>query len=97
MAEIIDFPPQIDNFWWSGRKDCPTCGSRLRPATRAEIQADLESADPQRRQLASLSTQGQREQVPEELNDPIDPIVSSWQFRCDGCGHRAVVTQSELS
>ena len=95
-AKIIDLPERPDNTWWSGRKGCPTCGGDLRPARLAEIEADLLSPDPQIRQLAALSTQGRRDvAVPAELEDPIDRTVSSWQFRCDKCGHRSLRTRTE--
>jgi hypothetical protein len=94
--KLIDFPPAIDNTSWSGRKGCPTCGASLRPARWEEIEADLHSPDPQIKQLAALSTQGRRDvEITSDLEDPIDPVVSSWQFRCDKCGHRALHTRTE--
>ena len=68
------------------------CGQTLRPATLAEIRADMNDADPQRKQQAQLSKQGRWDlETPEDLPDWIklqsETESPSWQFRCDGCGH----------
>lgn len=96
-SKVIDFPPQVNNHGWMGSwRGCPTCGSALRPARWPEIEADLESANPQIRQMALLTTQGRRDlPIPPELEDPLDPLVSTWQFRCDKCGHRMMHAKSE--
>jgi hypothetical protein len=83
-AKVIEMPPH---------RSCPACGARLRPATQAEIQADLRSADPQARQFAERSAQGRRnwvppEQLPEWEKLEAETQCPSWQYRCDSCGHR---------
>jgi hypothetical protein len=87
--QVINFPPKID---------CPACGTRLRPASRRELNADLRDRDPVRRQLALSAAQGARDweppgEFPEWLKDITPP--ASWLFRCDGCGNRTLWSRED--
>ena len=67
------------------------CGAKLRPATRAEIQADL--LDPRYKHVAEHAAQGRWDWNPpddwpdwEKYDTPNPP----WVLRCDTCGARIV-------
>lgn len=81
MGTIIDLPLH---------RACQ-CGATLRPATRAEIAADLK--DPRYRQAAEYAAQGARDWVPPDhwsewrKRDTPNP---PWMLRCDTCGVRVV-------
>jgi hypothetical protein len=82
MRTVINFPPQLD---------CPACGTQLRPATRAEINADV--LDPRFRDVALSAAQGARDyeppaEFPAWRKDITPP--GSWLFRCDECGNRTL-------
>jgi rRNA maturation endonuclease Nob1 len=91
-GKVIEIPPERDL--------CPSCGGRLRPAKRNEIEADLRNPDPQIRQLAEWSAQGDRDWTPPEHFSEWDKDSAirerpSWQFRCDRCGHRSVIAREK--
>jgi hypothetical protein len=83
MGNVIDLPPQ--------QRDCSRCGATLRPASRAELRADL--LDPRYRHLAEHAGQGDRDWDPpahwpewQQAETPTAP----WVLRCDSCGARVV-------
>jgi len=82
MGTVTEFPPRLS---------CPLCGSSLRPATRAEINADLK--DESYKQVAESAAQGSREWEPSDEWPDWLKIISppaSWLFRCDHCGNRTL-------
>jgi len=89
MGTVTEFPPKLM---------CPLCSKPLRPATRAEISADL--SDPRYRELALGAAQGKRNwNPPEEFSDWKKDISwpASWLFRCDTCDHRSLWSHSNES
>ena len=81
MGSVIDMPLV---------RECH-CGAKLRPATRAEIQADL--LDSRYKHVAEHAAQGRRDWNPpdhwpdwEKYDTPSPP----WVLRCDACGGRHV-------
>jgi hypothetical protein len=56
-AKVIELPP---------RQSCPVCAISLRPATSAEIEADLRGGDALFRQLAEWTAQRRRNWLPPE-------------------------------
>jgi hypothetical protein len=81
MGSVIDIPLV---------RECH-CGAKLRPATRAEIQADL--IDPRYKHVAEHAAQGRWDWDPpddwpdwEKYDTPNPP----WVLRCDSCDARHV-------
>jgi len=87
MNTVITFPPTIE---------CPSCGSRLRPARRSEIETDLR--DPNYKHIAQIAAQGARDwEPPDEFTEwqkDVSP-PGTWLFRCDNCSHRTLWSKEE--
>jgi hypothetical protein len=87
MGKTITFPP---------RDPCACGGPPLRPATRAELNADL--VNPKYRQIALLAAQGSMDwEPPSNLPDWFKDIAppGSWLLRCDQCGMRLLWSPPE--
>lgn len=87
MTKIIKFPPKID---------CHACGVPLRPATRAEINIDLQSKEYE--DIAQLAAQGDADWIPgHEISEWImsDFTPSSWLLRCSICNARVLWSSEE--
>ena len=89
MGSVIQFPPKLD---------CPLCAVPLRPASRRELNEDLNN--PKYRQLALSAAQGAQDwEPPEEFAEwqkEISP-PGSWLFRCDRRGNRIFGAKTRLS
>lgn len=88
MPKIIKFPPKLA---------CDACRTKMRPATKAEIQKGL--ADSKWRHLYAQAVQGDADRkvliegVPEWFE--MDTVPASWLMVCDHCGGKTLWSKEE--
>jgi hypothetical protein len=85
--KVIEFPPI---------RTCPGCGTRLRFATKQEIQADL--SDDRYNHIAEQAAQGDLNWMPPESWPDWEKEISppgSWLMRCDNCDLRYLWSKTE--
>ncbi|MFI5117175.1 MAG: hypothetical protein ACHP8B_10825 [Terriglobales bacterium] len=87
QKKLIGFPPT---------QNCPVCGTKLRFATKGEIQADLNN--PEYQHIAEQAAQGDLNWTPPEDWSDWEKDVSppgSWLMRCNTCDFRLLWSPSE--
>lgn len=87
LNNITKLPPVIE---------CHGCGSKMRRATKAEINLDLQSNE--YKHLSEISAQGSlTKKTKNTKSEWREDLMEqgSWLLRCDGCGAR-VLWSSEI-